>query len=462
MFGRTNRATRSWPEPGNPMRARLQRSILGLAYFALQVPLQAQVSPVGPEFQVNSYGVGSQQDSAVEFDAAGNFVVVWNNRYISHHGDPMDSPMERKFSSAGQPLASELQLDFTSLYGTARFALQPGGEFVIVRMNQTYWQTDSDIRAVLYDNQGHLTTAFQANSLSEPYNYCLTPSVAATPHAGFIVVWEKLGWGSTGDPSPSIYMRQFGAGGVPSEGDFKVNTHTTGVQRAPKVAVQPDGDFVVVWQSEGPTEDDASGLGIRARLFDSFGAPASDEFQVNSFTLDDQLAPDVATFADGGFVIAWQSEGSLGSDSSELSVQARLFSSLGAPLGEQFQVNSYSTWNQREPAVAADSTGTFAVTWTSEGSIGSDESDTSVQVRRYRADGRALTNEFQVNTYTTNRQESPAIAFSPNGDFVVTWESVGSTGLDNSETSIQARQFQGLFADGFDGGSMLRWRSEID
>ncbi|MEO7795814.1 MAG: hypothetical protein ABIV06_13680, partial [Thermoanaerobaculia bacterium] len=75
-----------------------------------------------------------------------------------------------------------------------------------------------------------------------------------------------------------------------------------------------------------------------------------------------------------------------------------------SPLGGQFQVNTYTTSHQYQPAVATDSAGNFVIVWTSAGSSGGDTSNLSVQARRWAADGAALGGEFQVNTYTTSTQ----------------------------------------------------------
>jgi len=81
------------------------------------------------------------------------------------------------------------------------------------------------------------------------------------------------------------------------------------------------------------------------------------------------------------------------------------------------------------------------VVWTSLGSLGNDQNGSSVQVRRFRADGSAVDAvESQVNAYTTGDQSGSEIAATPDGDFVVTWRSAGSFGND-PDWSIQARRF---------------------
>ncbi|MGB5575677.1 MAG: hypothetical protein WBO69_20085 [Thermoanaerobaculia bacterium] len=111
------------------------------------------------------------------------------------------------------------------------------------------------------------------------------------------------------------------------------------------------------------------------------------------------------------------------------------------PIGEEFQVNSYTTSWQVYPAVAVEPQGDFVVVWMSDGSYGTDTSGYSIQAQRYGANGAPVGGEFQVNAYTTNFQGTPAVAVEPQGDFVVVWESDGSYGTDTSSSSIQGQLY---------------------
>jgi hypothetical protein len=111
------------------------------------------------------------------------------------------------------------------------------------------------------------------------------------------------------------------------------------------------------------------------------------------------------------------------------------------PEGSEFQVNTYTTSSQSGPSVAADADGDFVVVWDSFGSSGSDSSSRSVQGQRYDSAGGAVGSEFQVNTYTTGYQFSASVAADGDGDFVVAWTSEGSSGSDSSSRSVQGQRF---------------------
>ena len=88
---------------------------------------------------------------------------------------------------------------------------------------------------------------------------------------------------------------------------------------------------------------------------------------------------------------------------------------------------------QSHPAISLSADGDFVVVWESGGSSGGDTGSYSIQGQRYTAGGVALGGQFQVNAYTTNQQFSAAIALDADGDFVVVWESNGSSDGDTSE-----------------------------
>ena len=74
--------------------------------------------------------------------------------------------------------------------------------------------------------------------------------------------------------------------------------------------------------------------------------------------------------------------------------------------------------------MAADADGDFVVVWQSYGSSGTDTSYSSIQGQRYASDGSTRGAEFQVNTFTTDVESYPAVAVDADGDFVVAWNSI--------------------------------------
>ena len=84
--------------------------------------------------------------------------------------------------------------------------------------------------------------------------------------------------------------------------------------------------------------------------------------------------------------------------------------STPVPLGTDIQVNTYTTSDQRQPAIASLEGGGFVIVWSS---LGQDGSYSGVFGQRFDEDGLAVGPEFQVNTTTDNTQGFSSVAALP-------------------------------------------------
>jgi hypothetical protein len=174
--------------------------------------------------------------------------------------------------------------------------------------------------------------------------------------------------------------------------------------------------------------------------------PAGPEFAVGTYTTSDPYiviasgSPAVAVGPTGDFVVVWSRVTLEREQNNTLDVFAQRFNAAGAQLGDEFRVNSGHA--KRHPAVAIESTGEFVVAWQSYPSgVG------NYRVFGARFDAARLGSQFAVSTYTTNYQESPAVAAEPMGGFVVVWSSLYQ---DGSDFGVVGRRFD---ADGSPAGS---------
>jgi hypothetical protein len=97
----------------------------------------------------------------------------------------------------------------------------------------------------------------------------------------------------------------------------------------------------------------------------------------------------------------------------------------GAPLGQEFRVNTFTTNYQGGATIAADAAGNFVVVWKS---FLQDGSSTGIFGQRYADSGSPLGLEFRVNTYTSSAQDAPSAASDSAGRFVVIWSSYSQDG----------------------------------
>lgn len=253
-----------------------------------------------------------------------------------------------------------------------------------------------------------------------------SPSAAMDSLGNFVVTWQSANQDGSGD---GIYARRYGYDAVALGAEFRVNTSTSGNQQAPVIAMDGDGDFAIAFQS---ATRDGNGNAIVARLYRSTGTAVGNDFQVNQFTTGNQQTPAIAMDSAGNFIVAWQS---VGQDSNGDAVVARRYDLNGAARGNEFIVNQFTTGNQNTPSVAAQFDGSFVVAWQSAGQDGSGD---SIVARRYDTNGVAAANEFSVNQYTSGSQAAPAIAADGIGNFVISWQSAGQ---DGSSDAVVARTY---------------------
>ncbi len=242
-------------------------------------------------------------------------------------------------------------------------------------------------------------------------------TIATNAVGGYVVVWSSQNQDGSGW---GVYARLYNAAGIAQGSPFLVNTTTSGDQMYPSVAMDAAGAFVVTWSSNG---QDGSGWGVYAQRYSATGVAQGGEFRVNTTTSGDQEYSAVAMDTNGDFVITWQSNGQ---DGSNWGIYAQRYNSSGVAQGGEFRVNTTTSGNQEYPSIAADSLGDFIVTWSSDG--GQDGNGWGVYAQRYSLLGIALGGEFRVNTTTAGDQEYSSVAMDGSGDFVITWSSGGQDG----------------------------------
>jgi hypothetical protein len=154
---------------------------------------------------------------------------------------------------------------------------------------------------------------------------------------------------------------------------------------------------------------------------------APEEFQVNQHEGGIQQSASVALDAGGNAVVAWQSEVPGHGDE----IRARRFDACGAPRSDEIAVNAVSAGQQDAPAIAMTPEGSFMVAWQTIV-----QSNLEVRARRFDSSGRATGGEIAVNTRTGNANSDPAVAIDALGNFVVAWESTIAGSYE-----IRARRF---------------------
>lgn len=362
----------------------------------------------GEEFQVNTRTSLDQADPAISMNPAGNFVVVWSSRF-STPGRSNDI-LGQRFDPNCNPVGGEFQIN-TTISGNQTepsVAMNALGYFVIVWHGPGLIEEDQeDIFAQRFDPNGlPVDTEFLVNTYTQGKQRY--PKVAMNMDGMFVIVWEseKLEADTT-----VVSCQLFDANGLVVGEEFEVNLLDD--CRYPDIAIDPNGNFAVVWM-----EDGSSNNLIIIRLFNADGTARTKPLETSTINFNTITRPAIAMDANGYFVVAWDGDPERASQDD---VHAHLFDPNGIPLGEQFVVNTTLDGAQQYPQVAKNDFGEFVIVW--QGESGLEDYGTEIFGRRFNSLGEPIGDEFQLNTYIEGNQKSPAVAIRENGNFVTVWQS---------------------------------------
>ena len=236
-------------------------------------------------------------------------------------------------------------------------------------------------------------------------------------------------WLATVQGTNVVRLRRFLSTGQPAVVETTAFSTTAG-QTLPALAVLGEGGTVAVWDGY---QIDNNSRGVQARVFDDELKPLGLPMVVNTTPAGDQDTAAVAALPGNRFVVVWESGGD--QDGSSTGIIGRVYEGTGTALTEEFQINTFTYAAQYGPAVGPLGTG-FAVAWNS---VLQDGASGGVYGQRFTGDFEPAGEEILVNLVTANNQRDPALSGWSNG-FRVAWE---SNNQDGSNWGIFARGFSG-------------------
>lgn len=411
----------------------------------------------------------------------GNFAVTWNDYTASATNWEV---RVRIYDPNGTPVTGSLAVGTPSTLGVSAgsriVALQDGG--FVVFYDYLGDEYSGNYRGVLMhrfaaDGSTVGTKGLRVNSWNDDSQQL--PDAVSLPDGGMLVAWSSLnqdgdGWG--------VYAQRYDAHGSLVGDEFRLSETTLAGQQQISLAVRPDGGILATWTSGAAQDGD--GNAIISRLFypsDTGPILEARDIQASNFRtvalagmvwdghpqgqanaghlqviqkyefID--MTPGNGYLGLGGIP---QAEGQVftvnGSDLDKLSISTPIVNSTDTILfrgfdgvrwsdwdvarvnsivasstmtpGNEVVVNDYTTGNQYRPAVAVLAGGGHVVTWVSEGQDGS---DMGVYAQRFDAAGNKVGGEFLVNSLkTAGAQDNPDITATPDGGFVITWNSSAS------------------------------------
>lgn len=326
---------------------------------------------VSPCTLIDVGGQGLQQDSDLAMDGEGNFFVAWE---ADSDEDDLFQIRGKAYNSDGTVRIDRFQLNFSS--------------------------------------------AFQQRD----------PTIAVDESGRFLAAWED---DNNNNGLFQIHARAFDAAGLERIPEFTVNVNAAGQQIDPEVAMDPSGNFVVVWAHDGNLDDNFE---VEGRGFNADGTQLFAQIVVNGSQSKLQSNPAIAMDVGGNFTVVWQEKGT-----GNFNIMGRGFNADGTELFAPFTINDSQSGTQINPAIAMDAGGNFTVVWEHDGNL---DDNFEIEGRGFNADGTELFAQFTINTSQSGQQVNPTVAMNAAGNFVVAWEHDG-----DSDGEFHVR-FRGFNADG--------------
>jgi hypothetical protein len=261
---------------------------------------------LGIEFRVNTYTLADQSLPSVAMDSDGDFVVCWEG---SQPGISGGNIYAKRFDNNGNEQGNEFQVNtiFTGEQTEPAVAMNSSGDFIVTWTGEVENGSPYDIYAQRFNNSGtFLGAEFNVNTVT--YGNQNSPAISMNDDGDFVIAWD-----SNDESGYGVFVQRYNQAGNAIGSEFLVNTYTTNGQEISSVAMDNDGDFVITWFSN---QEGNFGFyeGIYAQQYNSFGLPQGNEFHVNTYSTNQQAFPKVALDSEGDFVVVWHSFSPDGSD----------------------------------------------------------------------------------------------------------------------------------------------------
>ena len=209
-------------------------------------------APVTSEMVVNDTTTGTQYDSDIAMDAAGNYAITWTS---SNGGYDV---LAARYNPAGTKTSSEFVVNPDD--GVVDFepsvAMAADGDYIV-----SWTSDDADAGGI---------SAQRFTGINHPLGAELRVNTATGgPQSGSSVATDANGdfavtWITDDADQYGVSTQRYTSTGARSGGETHVNLTTSGVQWSASTALDADGDGIVAWSSNG---QDGSGFGIYARRF---------------------------------------------------------------------------------------------------------------------------------------------------------------------------------------------------
>jgi hypothetical protein len=358
-------------------------------FFAASPILSAQI--IKDDFRVNDDTTGGNNLAPdVEITESGETIIVWDD---GRNG--LSNIYGQVYDASGISVDTNFLVSPSLTSGSNPTISSYGDSLIVI------WQEGSG-QWLLSDGSG------QGTSFSLLSGETYEPDVAVSD-SGFFVVWHH----STSTGGQEIFLKMFDFNGDSIGPRMVVNDDGTSAnQFSPRIGMDENGSFVVVW-----TDYRDGNYDIYGQRFDASGDTTGlgGNFLINDDGgSNSQNVPSCAMDSAGNFVVVWEDQRDGNYD-----IYGQRFDASGdtTGLGGNFLINDDGgSRNQRNPSCAMDKSGNFVVVWQDYRNVPSD-----IYGQRFDNNGISLGGNLRIDQSTGSEYEyDPRVSMNVS-NFVVTW-----------------------------------------
>ncbi|CAI1820263.1 Uncharacterised protein [Serratia fonticola] len=372
------------------------------------------------EFIVNTTTAGNQERSVTTKLPSGGFIVVWDSWHL---GTTNSEVMAQVFDASGIPVGKE----FTVNTITAGIQRRPSvttledGDVIVS------WHSNENGRDVIRTQryEGDSTSGLTPIGSSSRVNADTSQenrdsTIIALDNGGYVVTWIAVSGGQW-----SVMARQFDKNGIATTPDDMLVTKTaiTGDNPATwhisTVETLADGRLVFGYAKQ------KSGTDIAFKIYDPQSKTFGPEVMVNQTTAGNQTAAGIAKLSNGNFVMTWDSNDNSGADQGGWGMWARIYTPDGVAVGNEFLVNTYTPYDQKNGYAIARPGGGFIVIYESSADTNPGLNTLGIYAQFFDDAGSRIGQELQLNQLVAGDQIKPDVAFLEDGRLFVTWTDYG-------------------------------------
>ncbi len=364
----------------------------------------ADGTPAGAEFTVNTTTAGAQLFHSVTTLSDGNFLVAWQDgvgTLIGGAGAPNAVIRAQEFTAAGVAVGSEFTIGSATQRYWPSISAMPGGGFVAA------WQEGTSgayVAQVFDSSNAAVGSQFTIDSTNlPPFGRVLVTTLSS---GNIAAIWLN----GINDIAGGATARVFTPAGTPVTNEFSIagpNNATYSASIEAITSLATGGFAFAVSVTSAPFNTETGYLG-------AFLPDLSDWLQIDvtAGAANTIGAASLAPLPNGGAIVTWADSGTQG-DGSGSGIAFAAFNAIGNQIGTTARVNANATGSQSNPSVAVLANGDIVFAWADPSASLADTSGSGIHTRRYDYDP-ANQNPIATNDVISLQSSSLQATFPAN------------------------------------------------